>query len=265
MKPTFRYLAAAAAFACLTAALVVMDRESGRIRHERTCSGVEVEILDKDKMDFVTPEDVTAILDKEYGTYKGQRVDSVDLQKMEEILNGRSAIKKSEAYISRDGTVHIAITQREPIVLLITSDGKAFYADETGFMFPVQKKFQGTIPEISGSIPIDGAGTFKGEPKTEKERRWLKDITALVKYMESSERWAESISKVSVGEEGNLVMTPREGNETFMFGKPDGYRDKFRRMEMYYDYIAPTRDPSSKDRKPYKSVSVRYDGQIICK
>lgn len=265
MKPIIRYILAFGVFALLLAALAAMDRGSKEVRHKTTCTGIKVEILDKDKMDFVTAEDVTTTIQKEYGICKGKRIDSVDLKKIENILDGRSAVLKSEAYTSKDGTVHITITQREPVAIFTTSDGKSFYADETGFMFPVRKKFKGNIPEISGDIPIAGAGTFKGEPATAKEKKWLTDMTSLIIYVRDNKIWHDAISKIIVKPGGDLVMTPSKGSETFLFGKPDNYIGKFRRLERYYEYIAPTRDGSTKDKKPYKSVNVKFDGQIVCR
>jgi cell division protein FtsQ len=57
-----------------------------------------------------------------------------------------------------------------------------------------------------------------------------------------------------------LKMVPRNGKEIFLFGQPVNIEDKFRRMEMYYSNIVP-----AKGAEFYSSVSVEFDGQIICK
>ena len=44
------------------------------------------------------------------------------------------------------------------------------------------------------------------------------------------------------------------------FGRPEDYKAKFSRMEDYYRYIYP-----AKQEMNYKTVNVKYDGQIICR
>jgi len=240
--------------------IAILSIISGQKRHEKTCSGVEIVVLDSLKLQFVTKEDVKNILDKDYGTFVGQRLDSVNLRKIESMLDGRSAISKSEAYTTaEDGILHIEVTQREPILMFKTTDG-GFYADENGWIFPLQGNYttNGTI--IEGNIPIHVEADYKGQPKTEKEREWLSGIIDMMKYLKKNKQWEYAISRISVNEDGDLVMHPRKGKEAFVFGHPDNFADKFRRMEEYYTTIAPT-----KDEGYYSTVNVKYDGQIICR
>ena len=67
---------------------------SARNRHLTTCKGVRVEIADSAKLSFVNAEDVKGYLGS-YGEYIGQRIDSVNLKKVEKILNERSAILRA--------------------------------------------------------------------------------------------------------------------------------------------------------------------------
>ncbi len=66
-----------------------------------TCAGVKVEFTDD--FNFVTAKDVEGYLNKGYGSYIGQRLDSVDLRKVESVLDNKSAILKAEAYTTPDG------------------------------------------------------------------------------------------------------------------------------------------------------------------
>ena len=48
--------------------------------------------------------------------------------------------------------------------------------------------------------------------------------------------------------------------EKFIFGFPEKWEEKFKRIEKYYKYIA-----SREEGKKYSTVNVRYKGQIICR
>ena len=95
---------------------------------------------------------------------------------------------------------------------------------------------------------------------TQKEKDWLRNIISLTNYMKNSKTWSENISQISVRPGGDLVMIPRQGKETFIFGQPDGIEEKFSKMEKYYTTILP-----EKGEGYYSTVNLKYNGQIICR
>ena len=64
-------------------------------REQVKCTGLSVTILDSTVNRFVTRADVEKFLNKEYGNYIGQHIDSIDLCKVEKIIDSRSAVYKS--------------------------------------------------------------------------------------------------------------------------------------------------------------------------
>ena len=227
-------------------------------RRMTACSGLEVTVKDSSTISFITPADVKAYL-ADYGDYIGQRMDSVDLRKIEEILDGRSAILKSEAYMTADGVLNVDITQREPAVRF-QKGSLGFYSDKYGFIFPMRSGYLGNIPIIDGNVRIDFKDGYKGYPEDEAEQRWLKGILDLVAYMKGNPNLNALVTQITVSPGGDLVMVPREGPERFIFGEPTAIADKFHRIKEYYECIVPTLED-----KRYKSVNVKYDGQIICR
>ena len=259
MKKGLRIAIALGITALVVLLIVLVSRNSNSERLQTACTGLEVSILDSASRSFVSVEDVKRYIDEEYGVYLGQRMDSVNLKKIESAIEGRSAVGTTQAYMTLDGVLHVEITQREPMVLFKTKEG-GFYADEAGFLFPMRDDYSKEIPVIEGDIPINGDSGYKGEPKTEEERQWLSGILDLLRYMNHDKYWSDSIAKIHLDKDGSIIMTPREGKEKFIFGKPDNFVDKFSRMETYYRYIEP-----EKEKGYYSTVDVRYDGQIVCR
>ena len=257
MKKFVKYAVALAATALLAFLMILIWKGNSRDHSLRTCEGLSVEF--GEEHNFVTRDDIKAYLDEEYGAYIGQRVDSVDLHKVEAILDRRSAVLKSEAWITPDNIMHVKISQREPVVRVQTAtDG--FYADEKGFLFPLQENFTSLVPIVDGNVPIQEKNGFKGQPDKPEERLWLSQVIEMVNYMEKSGIWADNISQITVDGKGDLVLIPREGSEKFIFGSPDQAQDKFRRIEEYYRSIAPL-----KEKGYYTSVNVKYARQVICR
>ena len=82
----------------------------------------------------------------------------------------------------------------------------------------------------------------------------------MASFMDSDVQWKDFASEITVSANGDLVIIPREGAERFIFGYPSQIKDKFRRIREYYECIVP-----SLEKNEYKSVNVKYEGQIICR
>ncbi len=228
-------------------------------REPLKCKGLKVEISDSSSNRFLTAADVKKYLDREYGKYIGMPLDSINLTRIEDIIDGRSAVDKSQAFTTRDGMLNIKVTQRTPIVRFQKADG-GFYADSEGFLFPLQSSYCSRVQIVDGDIPLKANSGYKGELTDGKEKKWLKDVLKVINYMETSKIWKDKIVQVTVSDGGELTLVPREGKERFHFGQPEMIEEKFRKMEMYYSHILPEK---GSDR--YTSVNVEYEGQIVCR
>ncbi len=223
------------------------------------CTGLNVVIADSSANRFVSKDDVKKYLDKEYPGYIGRQIDSIDLARIEDIIDGRSAVHKSQAYTTRDGLLNIVVTQRTPIVRFQKEDG-GFYADAEGFLFPLQNSYSSRVQIVDGDIPLKANSGYKGELADEKEKKWLHDVLEVINYMEKSKVWKDKIVQITVGDGGELTLVPRKGNERFHFGQPVQIEEKFEKMEMYYSHILPEKGSGA-----YTSVNVEFEGQIVCK
>lgn len=259
MSKTVRHIINGVSGALLAACLIVAYMSGVSCRAPLKCTGLNVVIADSSMNRFVSKADVKKFLDKEYGEYVGMLLDSIDLAKVEKIIDGRSAVNKSEAYTTRDGMLNVKVTQRTPVVRFQKSDG-GFYADAEGFLFPLQSSYASRVQVIDGDIPLKANSGYKGEITDEKERAWLGKVIDLVNYMENSRTWKDKIVQITVCDGGELIMVPREGTERFHFGQPDEIQEKFRKMEKYYTAVVP-----AKGEKEYSVVNLEYDGQIVCR
>lgn len=259
MSKTVRHIINFSSAVLLTACLVAAYLFGVSCRAPLKCAGLNIEITDSTTNSFVSAADVKKYLDREYGDYIGQPLDSIDLAKVERIVDGRSAVHKSQAFTTRDGILNVRVTQRTPVVRFQKEDG-GFYADAEGFLFPLQNSYSARVQIVDGDIPLKANSGYKGEITDEKEKEWLIKVLNLVNYMENSKVWKDKIVQITVSDGGELTLVPRVGKERFLFGQPEDISGKLRKMEMYYTHILP-----EKGSDAYTSVSVEYDGQIVCR
>ena len=124
----------------------------------------------------------------------------------------------------------------------------------------MQEGYTSRVPIIDGAVPVHTGPGYKGQAKTAAERQWIEGIIGLVRYIEKNKTWADAIVQITVDSRGDIRLVPRTGKETFIFGAPDDWQEKFARMERYYRYIVP-----SKEEGYYSTVNVKYRDQIICR
>lgn len=259
MSKTIKYIFTGIGLTLIVACMVISFTAGVNSRKVIRCKGAVITVVDSIENSFVTGRDIRGFLDKEYGGYIGTPVDSIDLTEIERIIDARSAVRKTQAYVTKDGILHIDVTQRRPVIRFQKSDG-GFYADAEGYIFPLQKNYASHVQVIDGFIPLAADSGFKGEIKSEKEQKWFRSIMKIVNYIENSRTWRDKIVQIHVNGDRDLVLIPREGDEFFIFGQPEDIEEKFRKMEKYYTHIIPAKGDGY-----YKTVDLRFDGQVVCR
>ena len=231
---------------------------SGQRRQTR-CAWVEINIEDSLQTPFVTSKKVKQYLSQEYGRLVGIPLDSIDLFKIENILNSKASILSSNAYKTGDGTLSIMITQRKPVMRFDAED-YGFYCDAEGYLLPLEPDFCGDVIIVDGIIPLDTADCRRGAPVEPEDCRWLEDMVKMARHINGSDIWKKRIAQIKCSESGELTIVPKAGREIFIFGRPENIEQKFEKMQMYYERIV-----AEKGEYAYNVVDVRYRQQIICK
>lgn len=243
----------------LTAVLAGAFLKGRSDRRQIRCTKISVTVEDSAAVKFVGGKVVFGYLISEYKGILGMPIDSIDLKKVEDILDGKSAILSNDAYITKDGVLHVSVTQRKPLVRFQTNR-YGFYCDEDGYLFPLEESFISNIQIVDGQIPIDTADCRMGRPEDPEDSKWLDNVVDMVKFINSSPIWKDRIVQISCGSDGELTLVPESGKEKFLFGPPEDIREKFEKMELYYTNIA-----AGKEEGYYNSVDLRFADQIICR
>ena len=240
---------------------VVTAGMSSRNLRARTCQGkgmLDMMVTDSLERHFVAKEDVEQWLDKEYRAYAGLPLDSVDLNRIEQIISRHSAVRDCQAWLTDDGILHVQLSQRQPVVRF--DDGSnGYYADAEGFIFPLQSRGSVDVPVIRGHLPLAIPRGFKGSPEDPAQQAWLARMLALIQYMDGTV-WADDIAGITVDAKGDLILTPREGKETFIFGEAVRIPQKFKLMAAYYQSVVPC-----KGKDYYTHVDLRFRDQLVCR
>lgn len=259
MSKTLKHIFNGIACTLLTGCIIAAYIAGQTLRKPVRCKDINVEITDSSKNCFVTQADVKLYISKSYGEVKGKMLDSLKLDRIEQIVDSRSAVYKSQAFVTKDGILNVRVTQRRPIVRFQKKDG-GFYADEEGCIFPLQRSYSSHVQVIDGNIPLKANSGHKGVISDPAEREWFEQVLSVVNFMEKDKLWKNKIVQIHIEQNGDMILIPREGKERFLFGQPDEIEKKFRKMEKYYTHILPYKSDGY-----YRYVDLKYDGQIVCR
>ena len=86
MKTVWRFSIALVVTALVVALMVMLSGITRDRRHLVTCNGIDIRILDSTRLNFIGKDDVKKCLEESYGVWNGQRLDSVNLRKIETVL-----------------------------------------------------------------------------------------------------------------------------------------------------------------------------------
>lgn len=221
------------------------------------CRGIEIRILDSCSGNIISCSDILDFLHESGIAPDGQRCGSIDLQAIEDIVNSRGEILKSDVYNMADGTLRVDVVQRKAAIRLLAEDGRSFYSDYAGFIFPVKSHID--VPLITGNIPLDVESGFQG-PVPEENRQWLEGAIRMTTWIENHEYWKNLFSQIDVAPGGDFVLYPMDGRQRFIFGDSGSIEDKFSKIDKYYRCIAPGDTASG-----YTCINLKFRNQIICK
>ena len=199
MKPVLRQGLGLLLVGVCAAVWVLTTGMARRELRTRTWQGkgkLQVTVTDSLERRCVAKADVQDWLEKEYGAYAGLPLDSVDLTRIEKLICSHSAVREAEAWITDDGVLHVALSQREPVIRLENGQN-ACYADETGYLFPLQARGSVSVPVVSGKLPFDVPKGFKGYLENPEQALWLSRVISLVSYMRGKV-WEKDIRKLTV-------------------------------------------------------------------
>lgn len=214
-----------------------------RCHQERLCRGIDVQVPDYPVYRFVCQDDVISIVSEEYGAYLNRPVDSVNTHRIEQTLLGKGIIKDCIAYFTNDGILHVEAWQSTPVAALKFNDAE-YYLDNKGNCFPVKEDWFANAVKVYGMR--EATNTV-----------WNARIAAMAQWITNDPHWQPLVEKLVSDDNGDISVCIKGKKERFLIGQPTGYEKKFGRIGQYLERIG--------SEKEYKSVNVKYKGQIVCK
>lgn len=275
MKRSLAIILNLVVWAGLAVYLVMAGRYSSSRRAEVVCTEIEVKVLDGDRHDFITPDMVRLWFSSGEMNVIGKELSKIDTEEAQRFVSRRGYVKSARVYTSMDGTLHVELTQRSPLVRFNTANGYNFYLTGDGYVVPAQRHAVEYVPLVTGDFEFPFARDYIGyydesltdeEKKVSKSYGFFYELINFVKFVDNSDFWDSFIVQINVAGgnvydnfEPQVEIVPRIGNHIVMLGGIGDYSRKLSDLMAFYSGAA-----AYEGWDTYRYINLKYNGQVVC-
>lgn len=232
---------------CLLLAIYVLF--AGKLysdqRSEVLCHELDIRIADSVSHPYVHASEIRQLLLTHQIKIKDIPVDEVDLAEIEQTVEKHSLVKNAECYVSPAGVIRIDISQRIPILRVI-SGGEKFFVDEDGEQIAIPILAEVNVPVATGAI-------------NRRDSVVMGHLYEMALYLREDKFWDAMLSQLDVQSNGAWILYPRIGDFEIYFGKPQNIPYKMQSLRCFYEDALP-----KVGWNRYSRISLEYENQIIC-
>ncbi len=223
---------------------------------EITCSKIIVNIEPETELQFIDRETALRTM-REDGNEKkilGKTISALQLPELENKLTANKHICAAEVYSDMNGAVHIHIDQREPILRVFNTNHESYYIDRKGVKMPVSSMFTARVPVANGNI-------FERYGRSDSiESFVLSELFKIATFVDKDAFWKAQIEQIFVTVENELVLVPKIGGHTILFGTTQDLEAKFNKLMTFYQEAL-----SRVGWDKYSAIDLRFKNQIVAR
>ncbi|MGV3762247.1 cell division protein FtsQ/DivIB [Parapedobacter sp.] len=238
--------------AVLLAGTVMLMGFIGVKSREQACTAVRVILLGNES--FIEQKDIAALLVEKFGELEGRTLESIPVHQIENDLRQIPYVFSAIVTTDMDGLLTVRVKQREAVVRVINRGGPDFYIDRQGHKMPVSPKYVPRVPIVNGFI----SESYDGKLDSTKSQL-VGDVFEIAQYISADSLWSSQVVQLYVNEHHDIELVPRVGGQQIILGNADSLDRKFEKLLLFYRRIVPKTGINA-----YKSVNLKYAGQIIC-
>ncbi|MCM8567879.1 hypothetical protein NE848_00680 [Gramella jeungdoensis] len=209
-------------------------------RHkDREIKEVKVRFTDSENL-YVTEEVVNKLLIQNKGSVSSIDKETLDLNRVESLLNMHDMIENAEVYLTLDGELRAEVSQRKPIGRVLGNS--SFYLDRKGEIMPLSPFYSARVPLMFG---FNENNIAKAYP--------------IVMHIKNDEFLTRHITGINRLKGDKYELELRELDFEVYFGDSSHVALKFNNFKAFYK-------KAQKDKKldTYKKVNLQFGDQVVC-
>ena len=209
-------------------------------RHKsRGIKELKVEFTDTENL-YVTEEVVNKLLIQNNASVSGIDKETLDLNRVESLLNNHQMIENAEVYLTLDGKLEAKVSQRKPIGRVVGNS--SFYLDKNGEIMPLSQFYSARVPLMFG---FDGSNVSKAY--------------SIINHIKEDEFLKRHIIGINRLNGNKYTLELRDLDFELYFGDSSNVALKFNNFKAFYK-------KAQKENKldTYKKVNLQFGDQVVC-
>ena len=246
----------------LTASLAFVSKKERQVKVEN----LDITVNSKGQNDFVDEDDVKEFFSERQDVILNAEVKNVNINALEKALNSHPAVENADLSVDVNGDIKISVTQRTPLVRVLTMGGESYYIDTQSKLMPLSDKFTARVLVVNGYIhePYSRRYMFSvneiAKNEIFKEVSMLDDIYDMADFITKDTVLNGLIHQLSINKEKEFEMFPSIGNHKIIFGDATDIAEKFEKLKLFYLNGLNKTDNWNK----YSTVNLKYKNQVVC-
>jgi cell division protein FtsQ len=225
-------------------------------------SELVIDVVGGEGMHFIDEQAVRQEVIANGTPVMGAPLGALDARNIEERLRNIPCVADAEVYHTLEGTLHVDVEQRQPVVRVLNSDGSSFYIDEEGWTMPTSTNYTARVLVVTGWLTEPGAvnGVRSVYESDSLQQHFRSDeIHRLALFIRRDPLWNALIDQVVVNADGEFELVPRVGSQRILLGDGSALEQRFEKLRLFY------RDGMPKaDWRRYAKIDLRFADQIVC-
>ena len=174
MNRTLKYALLTLLWAAVAGYMLWAAAAARRARKARTVARMEIEVVDSSSMGYL----VSGRMVREWIAHSGIKTNgtaghAVELAAIEALIAKNGFVERVDAYVTYGGVLHIDISQRRPLLRLLT-DGVDSYVTPEGYVFAAPRASSLYVPVVTGAyrppFPASFVGSVRGHIDLERAK-----------------------------------------------------------------------------------------------
>lgn len=233
----------------LLAVMVILLLGAVRVKEEKICSGIEIQIGHTDQKGFIGEREIKKVITKalngEHKTILNTPIKQFSLGQTERVLEQNIWIKKAQLFFDNNEVLYVQVDQRIPVARILDLTGSSYYLDSTGFRLPLSNAGRADVP------------VFTNVPETPSVQL-RQVIINMANYIRSDSFWLAQAAQIQVVSNDKFELYPAFGNHVVDLGNGLNPADKFGRLKLFYKTVS-----SRIGMDAYPRLSVAFSGQVV--
>ena len=209
---------------------------------DTVCHHLRITIRDWDERQYVTPEELQEQLRRQGLFPIGQSVTDISTQRIEWSVRKNDMVRNAECYLLPQGDVCIELTQRVPLLRVVTA-AEAYLIDTDRLRMPIRPNMDLDILTANGNV---------GQRMAENE------LAELATWLQQEDYWRPRIARIYVRAPYDVALVLKEDGALILLGEVAGYKQKMHKLRTLEKNLRELNEPPH-----YREYDLRFEGQVV--